>query len=111
MAVQGLMMLSEGETYCWLLATRILLAGQRGNKVMDGVGEEEGESKINEGTGEEEEQEEEESEQEDASEELVFAAVVVVKRDEAVVVVHLVGEEAAAVVPLWWTYGSSAILF
>lgn len=86
MAVQGLMMLSEGETYCWLLATMILLAGHRGNKVMDGVGEEEGESKINR-----------EEEEEDASEELVFAA------DEAVVVVvHLVGQEAAAAAAVVW---------
>lgn len=48
MAEQGLMMLSEGETYCLVLATRDLLVGNRGRAVIDSVGDAEEEEKEKE---------------------------------------------------------------
>lgn len=85
MAVHGLMMLSDGETYCLALGARDLLAGQRGMAVMDGAGddaaatkeEEESESEIRDGTGEGQEEEQ------DEASELVVLVGVLATWDEA----------------------------
>lgn len=115
LAEQGLMMLSDGETYCLvLIATRVLLVGngKRGRPVMDGVGDgaEEEESENRERVGEEA------KEQDEASEELVAVFLASAKaagrkgeRDETVGAVNLLGEAAEAAL-VRWTYGSSAIL-